>query len=106
VASTLDSHPIALAELACTPVDDSAPYTASNGYAECSSVSIDSPISDRSADSRWSPIDKPGAVGIVPQENLVGRALVSVFSTDGSSYWLLPWTWFTAMRPERIGQGF
>ena len=61
---------------------------------------------DRSADSRWSPIDKPGAIGIVPQENLVGRALVSVFSTDGSSYWLLPWTWFTAMRPERMGQGF
>ena len=51
VAQTLDSHPIALAVLVCTPVDDSAPYTASNGYAECSSVSIDSPISDRSADS-------------------------------------------------------
>lgn len=61
---------------------------------------------DRSADSRWSPINKPGAIGIVPQENLVGRALVSVFSTDGSSHWLLPWTWFTAMRPERMGQGF
>ena len=61
---------------------------------------------DRSADSRWSPIEKPGAIGIVPQENLVGRALVSVFSTDGSSQWLLPWTWFTAMRAERIGQGF
>jgi signal peptidase I len=61
---------------------------------------------DRSADSRWSPIDKPGSIGIVPQENLVGRALVSVFSTDGSSRWLLPWTWFTATRAERIGQGF
>ena len=61
---------------------------------------------DRSADSRWTPIDKPGAIGIVPQKNLVGRALVSVFSTDGSSHWLLPWTWFTAMRPERIGRGF
>ena len=61
---------------------------------------------DRSADSRWSPIDKPGAIGIVPQKNLVGRALVSVFSTDGSSHWLLPWTWLTAMRPERIGHGF
>jgi len=61
---------------------------------------------DRSADSRWTPIDKPGAIGIVPQENLVGRALVSVFSTDGSSHWLLPWTWFTAARWERIGKGF
>lgn len=61
---------------------------------------------DRSADSRWTPFDKPGAIGIVPQENLVGRALVSVFSTDGSSHWLLPWTWFTAARWERIGKGF
>ncbi len=61
---------------------------------------------DRSADSRWTPSDKPGAIGIVPQKNLVGRALVSVFSTDGSARWLLPWTWFSAARPERIGQGF
>ena len=59
---------------------------------------------DRSADSRF-PADGK-AIGIVPQEYLVGRALVSVFSTDGSSRWLLPWTWFSAARPERIGQGF
>ena len=59
---------------------------------------------DRSADSRF-PADGK-AIGIVPQKNLVGRALISVFSTDGSSRWLLPWTWFTAMRPERNGQGF
>lgn len=61
---------------------------------------------DRSADSRWTPLEKTGAIGIVPQENLVGRALVSVFSTDGSARWLLPWTWFSAARPERMGQGF
>ncbi len=59
---------------------------------------------DRSADSRF-PADGK-AIGIVPQSNLVGRALISVFSTDGSARWLLPWTWFTAMRPERIGQTF
>ena len=59
---------------------------------------------DRSADSRF-PADGK-AIGIVPQENLVGRALVTVFSTDGSSSWLLPWTWFSAARPERIGKGF
>jgi signal peptidase I len=59
---------------------------------------------DRSADSRF-PADGK-AIGIVPQANLVGRALVSVFSTDGSARWILPWTWFTAMRPERIGQTF
>ncbi|MEP7349055.1 MAG: signal peptidase I [Sphingorhabdus sp.] len=60
---------------------------------------------DRSADSRF-PADEGKAIGIVPQENLVGRALVTVFSTDGSARWLLPWTWFTAARWERIGRGF
>jgi signal peptidase I len=59
---------------------------------------------DRSADSRF-PADGK-AIGIVPQDYLVGKALVSVFSTDGSARWLLPWTWFSAARPERIGQGF
>lgn len=60
---------------------------------------------DRSADSRF-PAQDHGAIGIVPQKNLVGRALVTVFSTDGSAHWLLPWTWFTAARWERIGHGF
>jgi signal peptidase I len=59
---------------------------------------------DRSADSRF-PADGK-AIGIVNQEFLVGRALVSVFSTDGSARLLLPWTWCSAARPERMGQGF
>jgi signal peptidase I len=59
---------------------------------------------DRSADSRV-PVTS-GGVGFLPQQNLVGRAMVSVFATDGSANWLLPWTWFTAARPDRIGQGF
>ncbi len=59
---------------------------------------------DRSADSRF-PADGK-AIGIVSQDYLVGKALVSVFSTDGSARWLLPWTWFSAARPDRIGQGF
>jgi signal peptidase I len=32
--------------------------------------------------------------------------MVSFFSTDGSASLLLPWTWFGAARPERIGEGF
>lgn len=60
---------------------------------------------DRSADSRF-PAEENGAVGIVPQENLVGRALVSVFSTDGTAEWIKPWTWFGAARWDRIGEGF
>ncbi|HEX7854144.1 MAG TPA: signal peptidase I [Sphingobium sp.] len=59
---------------------------------------------DRSADSRV-PV-AAGGVGFLPEENLVGRALVSVFSTDGSANWFLPWTWFTAARFDRIGEGF
>ena len=60
---------------------------------------------DRSADSRF-PAEENKAIGMVPQENLVGRALVSVFSTDGSAEWIKPWTWFSAARWERIGEGF
>lgn len=60
---------------------------------------------DRSADSRF-PAVAGEAIGMVPQENLVGRALVSVFSTDGSAEWIKPWTWFSAARWERIGEGF
>ncbi|MEK6638319.1 MAG: signal peptidase I [Pseudomonadota bacterium] len=60
---------------------------------------------DRSADSRFPAVEGQG-IGIVPQENLVGRALFTVFSTDGSSSWIKPWTWFTAARWDRIGEGF
>jgi len=60
---------------------------------------------DRSADSRF-PAREGEAIGMVPQENLVGRALVSVFSTDGSAEWIKPWTWFSAARWERIGESF
>ncbi len=60
---------------------------------------------DRSADSRFSAMEG-GGIGLVPIENLVGKALVSVFSTDGSANWFLPWTWFTAARWQRIGEGF
>jgi signal peptidase I len=59
---------------------------------------------DRSADSRF-PADGR-AIGIVPAENIVGRAQVMMFSTDGSARWLMPWTWFSAARADRIGEGF
>lgn len=60
---------------------------------------------DRSADSRY-PAQVNGAIGMVPAENLVGRGLVSFFSTDGSAGWLAPWTWVSATRWSRIGEGF
>ena len=60
---------------------------------------------DRSADSRFAAVEG-GAIGLVPLDNLEGRAALSVFSTDGSASWLMPWTWVSAARWERIGAGF
>lgn len=57
---------------------------------------------DNSQDSRFEALPGNG-VGLVPQDNLVGRATVIMWSTDGSAEWLLPWTWFTAARWDRIG---
>ncbi|MBY0519177.1 MAG: signal peptidase I, partial [Sphingomonas sp.] len=55
---------------------------------------------DDSGDSRFAP---PDGVGLVPMERIQGKAIVLFFSTDGESSWLLPWTWFTAARFDRIG---
>ena len=60
---------------------------------------------DRSADSRF-PAAVGGGIGLVPEENLVGRALVIFFSTDGWAEWLKPWTWPQATRWSRIGGRF
>jgi signal peptidase I len=60
---------------------------------------------DRSADSRFPAMENQG-IGLVPEENLVGHALVGMFSTDGSASWINPISWLTAARWERIGDGF
>ena len=60
---------------------------------------------DRSADSRF-PAQEGQAIGMVPEENLVGKALISVFSTDGSAEWIKPWSWISAARWDRIGKRF
>lgn len=59
---------------------------------------------DNSEDSRFSVAD--GGIDLVPTDNLMGRATVMMFSTDGSAEWLKPWTWFSAARWNRIGRGF
>tara|TARA_B100000678_G_scaffold190938_1_gene159614 strand:- start:170 stop:1039 length:870 start_codon:yes stop_codon:yes gene_type:complete len=60
---------------------------------------------DNSEDSRFPQI-AGGGIGYVPIENLEGKAVVNFWSTDGSASWVLPWTWFTAARWNRIGEGF
>jgi signal peptidase I len=42
----------------------------------------------------------------VPTENVVGRATIIFWSTDGSADYLKPWTWFTALRTDRIASTF
>lgn len=60
---------------------------------------------DRSADSRF-PAEPGGGIGLVPEEYIVGRALVIFWSTDGSASWANPVSWFSAARWDRIGRGF
>ena len=59
---------------------------------------------DDSLDSRFSPVE--GGVGFVPVERLIGRGLFTFWSTDGSASYFKPWTWFTALRGSRIGNGY
>ena len=59
---------------------------------------------DDSADSRV-PL-AAGGIGMVPQERLIGRAQFTFWSTDGSASWFKPWTWFSALRSERIGKSY
>ncbi len=83
-----------------TPGDDTEVFVVPEGH-----VFLMGDNRDRSSDSRF-PAQVGGAIGVVPQQNLIGRAWVTVFSTDGSARWLLPWTWFSAARWDRVGDGF
>lgn len=79
--------------------DDTAPFVVPEGH-----YFFLGDNRDNSSDSRFSFAE--GGISFVPAENLVGRAEIMFFSTDGSASWLLPWTWFTAARWERIGRLF
>ena len=59
---------------------------------------------DDSLDSRFPAF--AGGIGMVPADNLIGRASLTFWSTDGSASYYKPWTWFTALRGSRIGKGY
>ena len=59
---------------------------------------------DNSADSRFSIADH--GIGMVPTGNLIGRASFTFWSTDGGASWFKPWTWFPALRGNRVGNGY
>ena len=58
---------------------------------------------DNSEDSRFPAVAGEG-VGFLPMDNVVGRAAVIAFSTDGTASWLNPVSWFSAARWNRVGK--
>ena len=87
-------------DLGLRPQDDTQPVVVPEGK-----LFLMGDNRDNSEDSRFEAAPG-GGIGLVPQDNLVGRATVMMFSTDGSSEWIKPWTWFTAARWDRIGGTF
>ena len=57
---------------------------------------------DNSLDSRVPNQRGINGVGFIPEANLVGRADVLFFSTDGSASWWEVWGWYPAMRFSRF----
>lgn len=87
-------------DLYVTPQDDTPPVLVPAGH-----LFLMGDNRDNSMDSRFPAIEGAG-IGIVPQANLVGRASLMMFSTDGGAAWLLPWTWIAAARWNRLGGTF
>jgi signal peptidase I len=87
-------------DLGITPQDDTPPILVPEGH-----LFLMGDNRDNSLDSRFPAVPGQG-IGIVPQANLVGKASIMMFSTDGSAEWFKPWTWFTAARWNRIGGTF
>ena len=81
------------------PADDFGPVRVPSGH-----VFLMGDNRDDSLDSRFPTFE--GGVGMLPIDHLIGRALVTFWSTDGSSSYVKPWTWFTALRLGRIGNGY
>ncbi|HEY7960136.1 MAG TPA: signal peptidase I, partial [Sphingomicrobium sp.] len=81
------------------PADDFSKTTVPSGH-----IFLLGDNRDDSLDSRFPAYE--GGVGMVPVENLIGRAAFTFWSTDGSASWSKPWTWFTALRPARLDNGY
>ncbi|WP_224199812.1 MULTISPECIES: signal peptidase I [Pacificimonas] len=78
-----------------TAGDFTQPVTVPDGY-----VFLMGDNRDRSADSRFA-ARAHGGLGLLPVENISGRAEFITFSVDGSTELLNPATWWPAFRTER-----
>ena len=87
-------------DMGLTPQDDTEAVVVPEGH-----LFMMGDNRDNSQDSRF-PARPGGGIGLVPEDNLVGKAGIIMWSTDGSVEWLKPWTWFTAARWSRIGGTF
>jgi signal peptidase I len=88
-----------LSQLEHGPADDYPPTKVPSGH-----IFLMGDNRDDSLDSRFPTAE--GGVGMLPMDHLVGRALVTFWSTDGNASYAKPWTWFTALRPSRLGNGY
>ena len=86
-----------VADTGISPADEVAPVVIPAGH-----VWLMGDNRDHSADSRVR-LELGGLGGPVPWENIGGRAEFITFSLDGSSSYLNPISWFTALRGGRAG---
>ena len=84
---------------ATTAADDFAPTKVPSGR-----VFLMGDNRDDSLDSRFT--TEVGGIGMVPVDNLIGRAEFTFWSTDGSASWWKPWTWYGALRANRLGNTY
>lgn len=83
-------------DLGETDGDNTAPVTVPDG-----TVFLMGDNRDMSADSRFPARQGALGLGLLPVENISGRAEFITFSVDGSTEWLNPGTWWPAFRGER-----
>ena len=88
-----------LNQVAHGPADDFGPVRVPEGH-----LFMMGDNRDDSLDSRFPPY--VGGIGMIPLEDLIGRAMITFWSTDGSASYWLPWTWFSALRVDRIGNRY
>ena len=76
-------------------LDDTPVYEVPNGYYFMMGDNRDNSIDSRVAMSA-------GGVGLVPEENLVGKAQVILFSWTPGASLFNPVSWFANLRPSRF----